>query len=104
VKVEEVAEKDLAELRRRYFIDPVNLDPRVYLRLTDNWVELTVRFVARTRGIRELKDKMSREILDAFEAAGIQVASATYEIVGVPPLKLEVEKLPSAPPGDQSPG
>jgi len=97
VKAEEVAKKDLEELRRRYFVDPVNLDPRVYLRMTDNWIELTVRFVARTRGIRELKDKMSREILDAFEAAGIQVASATYEIVGVPPLRIEGPAVNSIP-------
>jgi small-conductance mechanosensitive channel len=99
VKTGEMAEKDLEELRRRYFVDPVDLEPKVYFRLTDNWVELTVRFVAKTRGIRELKDKMSREILDAFEAAGIQVASATYEIVGVPPLRIEGPAVNSIPHG-----
>jgi small-conductance mechanosensitive channel len=94
VKTSEVAEADLKELRRRYFVDSVDLDPRVYLRLTDNWIEMTARFVAKTRGIRELKDKMSREILDAMDAAGIQVASGTYEIVGVPPIKVEIEGSP----------
>ncbi|MFL6195184.1 MAG: mechanosensitive ion channel family protein [Thermoanaerobaculia bacterium] len=91
VKIAEVAKEDLKELQRRYFVDSPSLEPRVYLRLTDNWVELTLRFVVRTRGVRELKDRMSREILEAFEAAGIQVASATYEIVGLPPLKIESE-------------
>jgi small-conductance mechanosensitive channel len=89
VKVAEVAAEDLKELQRRYFVDSVNLEPKVYFRLTDNWIEMTVRFVAKTRGIRELKDRMSREILDALEKAGISVASGTYEIVGVPPLKIE---------------
>ena len=46
------------------------LRPRVYYRLTDNWLELTVRFVGPDHGIRELKDAMSREILDAFDEAG----------------------------------
>jgi small-conductance mechanosensitive channel len=89
VDIREVSEEDLEELRRRYPVDAVNLKPRVYLRLTDNWVDLALRFVVRTRGVRELKDKMSREILDAFDKAGIQVASATYEIVGLPPVRLE---------------
>jgi small-conductance mechanosensitive channel len=96
VKVQEIVEKDLEELRRRYFVDPVNLEPKVYFRLTDNWIEMTVRFVAKTRGIRELKDKMSREILDGLDAAGIGIASGTYEIVGVPPLRVEVERAPAA--------
>jgi small-conductance mechanosensitive channel len=91
VKIAEVAEEDLQELRRRYFVDSANLEPKVYFRLTDNWVDMTVRFVAKSRGIRELKDQMSREILDALEAAGIQVASGTYEIVGVPPIKVQIE-------------
>ena len=69
----------------------------MYLRLTDNWVEMTVRFVAKTRGIRELKDKMSREILNGLDAAGIGIASGTYEIVGVPPIKVEIEKSPVGP-------
>jgi small-conductance mechanosensitive channel len=89
IKIGEVAEEDLKEMRRRYFLDSMDLKPKVYLRLTDNWLELTVRFVAHARGVRELKDKMSREILAAFDEAGIQVASATFEIVGLPPLKIE---------------
>jgi len=94
VKIAEVADKDLQELRRRYFVDSANLEPRVYFRLTDNWLEMTVRFVAKSRGIRELKDQMSREILDALDAAGIQIASATYEIVGLPPLRIEGDAAP----------
>jgi small-conductance mechanosensitive channel len=89
IKIGEVAAEDLKEMRRRYFLDSMDLKPKVYLRLTDNWLELTVRFVAHARGIRELKDKMSREILAAFDEAGIQVASATFEIVGLPSLKIE---------------
>jgi small-conductance mechanosensitive channel len=92
VKIADVAKEDLNELQRRYFVDSASLEPRVYLRLTDNWVELSLRFVARTRGARELKDRMSREILAALAAAGIQVASATYEIVGLPTLKIETEE------------
>lgn len=55
--------------------------PALYYRLTDNWLELTVRFIAPTHAIRELKDAMSREILARFDDAGLRVASATLEIV-----------------------
>ena len=40
-------------------------------------------------GVRDLKDAMSREILDGFEEAGIGIASATYDIVGFPPIHVE---------------
>jgi small-conductance mechanosensitive channel len=88
VKVREIGKEALEELQRRYVVDRAELEPRVYWRITDNWLELTVRFIARDHGIRELKDAMSRDILRDFKAAGIDVASATYEITAVPPLEL----------------
>ena len=76
-------------LRRRYGVT-VEVDrPRVYWRMTDNWLELTVRFVVPDHGIREIKDRMARRILPALHDAGIDVASTTFEIVGLPPLRIE---------------
>jgi len=65
------------------------LRPQVFYRLTDNWVELSLRFIAQPHGVRNLKDQLSRMILDRFEAAHISIASGTYEIVGFPPVRLE---------------
>jgi small-conductance mechanosensitive channel len=81
VRLGELGEAALAELERRYFVKASEMKPAVYYRLTDNWLELTVRFIAPTHAIRELKDAMSREILERFNAAGLRVASATLEIV-----------------------
>ncbi|MDB4886278.1 MAG: MscS Mechanosensitive ion channel [Gemmatimonadetes bacterium] len=79
-----------ARLRSRFLIpEVVSLEPHVYLRLTDNWVELSARFIAPVHGVRSLKDAMSREILEGFEAAGLEIASATYEIVGLPVVRME---------------
>ena len=88
VHTSQMGEGALAAMRGRYFVHPAAFDPKVYFRLTDNWLELTVRFVVEDRGIRDVKDAMSRDILDAFDAAGIGIASATYEIVGLPPLRV----------------
>ena len=89
VLIGEMGEPALLEMERRYFIRRVEMTPKVYFGLTDNWLEQTVRFIARDHGTRELKDAMSREILAAFDDAGIGIASSTFEIVGLPPLRLE---------------
>jgi small-conductance mechanosensitive channel len=88
VDIAEIGQPALQDLERTYVVGQSELKPRVYWRITDNWLELTVRFIARDRGVRELKDAMSRDILQAFKAAGIEVASATVDVVGVPPLQL----------------
>ena len=81
-----------AELKERFGVDPVDLDPRVYYRLTDNWLELTVRFLVGTHRIRGVKDAMSRQIITGLDEAGIGIASATYDIVGFPAIELRRPK------------
>ena len=77
-----------ARLQGRFGVEPVDLEPRVFYRITDNWLELTVRFVLHTHQIRAAKDAMSRQIITAMDAAGIGVASSTYDIVGLPPIEV----------------
>jgi hypothetical protein len=62
-------------------------------RLTDNWLAMTVRFVVRDHGIREVKDAMSRDIITGLDAAGISVASGTHDIVGLPPIRVQALNL-----------
>jgi small-conductance mechanosensitive channel len=90
VEISEMSKEALEHMRGRYYVHVTDLRPRVFMRITDNWVELSVRFMAHDRGVREMKDEMSREILDALEEAGIGIASGTYEIAGVPPIKVKV--------------
>jgi small-conductance mechanosensitive channel len=88
LELSELSEEALQEFRRRYFVESPDLKPRVYWQLTDNWLELAVRFVTRDRGVRELKDAMSREILNELQSSGISIASATFELVGLPPVRV----------------
>jgi hypothetical protein len=81
-------------LEDRFGIKVGEIEPRVYWRITDNWLELTIRFLAPDHGTREIKDRMSREILAALQEAKMGIASATYEIVGVPPITLESKTEP----------
>ncbi len=89
VRIESMSEASLQEMQRRYFLKTAEMHPKVFYRLTDNWLELSVRFIAEDRGIRDLKDAMSRDILQALDDAGIAIASSTYDIVGLPPIRIE---------------
>ncbi len=91
IKTRDLSQEALKELERRYFIGSPDLEPKVFWRLTDNWLELTVRFVADTHGVRALKDAMSRDILAALDEAKIGIASSTYDIVGMPPIRVQLE-------------
>ena len=82
------ARRALALLQSRYALADAALEPAVFWRLTDNWLELSLRFLVTSRGVREVKDRIGRQVLAELDAAGIEIASATYTIVGPPPLRL----------------
>lgn len=83
-----LGEADLQEMERRYVMKRAEIRPRVYWRITDNWLELTVRFVCSDSGIREVKDAISRDVLAALDAAGIEIASTSFELAGTPTIRL----------------
>ena len=86
----EKARPALEKLREQYVLAlEIALEPQVYVRLTDNWIELTLRFTAPVHGVRAIKDAMSRDLLVAFAEAKLEIASGTYEIVGIPPIRVE---------------
>ena len=90
------AQSALAFMRSRYAMADASLDPSVYLRLTDNWLELSLRFLVPHRGVREIKDRMSRDILADLDTAGIGLASATYDIVGLPSIEVRPSRSEAA--------
>jgi hypothetical protein len=59
--------------------------------MTDNWIELTLRYVVEARERRKVTAQLHHELLQHFEAeSDITVASATFEIVGFPPLERDL--------------
>lgn len=90
LKYTELEKEAIQELKRRYFLGNENPGPRVYWRLTDNWIEMSVRFVVPDHGVRAIKDAMSREMLRDLKAAGIGIASGTYQIVGIPKMQVAI--------------
>jgi small-conductance mechanosensitive channel len=89
-KVIELSQAALENLERRYYVSKSELAPKVFMRLTDNWIELALRFVVPDHGVRDIKDRMSRDIIAGFDEAGIGVASSTYDIVGLPTVRVQM--------------
>jgi len=67
-------------LEHKYGLEHESVEPRVFWTITDNWLELTVRFVVPEHGIREIKDRIGRAILGDFDRAGIEIGSSTMEV------------------------
>jgi small-conductance mechanosensitive channel len=80
------ARAQLHRIRQRFPLQPADLEPQAYLRLTDDWVELSIRFLVRAWGIRSTKDGITRAVLARYRQEGITIASASFEVARVPEL------------------
>jgi hypothetical protein len=58
---QDLNEQAVQQLERRHSVKREQIRPTIYYRLTDNWLELTGRFITPYYGTRELKDAISRD-------------------------------------------
>lgn len=73
---EQHARDALAFMRSREAMAGADPEPAVHWRLTDNWLELSLRFQVRPGGVPEGKDRMSRQVLTGLDAAGTGLVPA----------------------------
>jgi len=84
------AEAKLNRMIDRYPLKDTKVEPTLYLAMTDNWIEMTLRFVVDAQERRKVKGKMHQDLLRHFqEEENISVASTTIEIVGFPTLQVD---------------
>ena len=77
---------------KRYLVHDTPIEPALYVVMTDNWIEMTLRYVVEARERRTIKGQLHQELLQHFESEPeITVASATFEVVGLPPLKGSIQ-------------
>jgi small-conductance mechanosensitive channel len=82
------AQTGLVDLAQHYPVREATVEPTLYIVMTDNWIELTLRYVVEARERREVKGELHHQLLQHFGAEDdITVASVTMEIVGFPPLE-----------------
>ena len=83
------AEAKLSRMLDRYPLKDTKVEPTLYLSMTDNWIEVTLRFVVDAQERRRVIGQLHRELLQNLQAEeNVSVASTTIEIVGFPPLRL----------------
>ena len=76
----EGARDAISAMERRYPIPHAEVAPRVFVRATDNWMELSARFVVPVRKARTAKDEITRRIRERLDEAGIEIASETEDL------------------------
>jgi small-conductance mechanosensitive channel len=76
----EGARAAITAMERRYPIPHAEVEPRVFVRATDNWMELSARFVVPVREARTAKDEITRRIRERLDEAGIEIASETEDV------------------------
>ena len=84
-QLQEDAEAKLTKLIDRFPLKQTKVEPTIYFVITDNWIEITLRFVMDAQEGRKVKAQLNRELLQQFEEEEkITIASATFDIVGFP--------------------
>ena len=78
------AEKQRRQARRKLAVKITSLEPRVFVKLTDNWIELGMVYPVNNDFRRSFRSEVSQHILSEFARAGIKIASQTMAIVQFP--------------------
>ncbi len=80
------------DMQSRYPVEPASVKPAVFLIADDNWMHCTLRYPVNAKRRRVVHDELFMYILDALaEAEGrVELASATFEVVGLPGLDVHV--------------
>jgi small-conductance mechanosensitive channel len=78
------AEEQRRQARRKLAVKLTPLEPRVFVRLTDNWIELGIVYPVDIDIRRAFRSEVGEHILKAFKEAGITIASQTVAIVQFP--------------------
>lgn len=79
-----LAEEQRRQARRKLAVNITSLEPRVFVKLTDNWIELGMVYPVDNELWRTFRSEVSQRILIEFANAGITIASQTVAIVQFP--------------------
>ncbi len=83
-EVTDQARSELSSMMSKYYLTTREVQTRVYMVLTSNYLELHIRYICLTRERRETRNRLSRSILEEFEQKGVAIGSSTLEITKFP--------------------
>lgn len=75
------AEHDLEQMRQQFLVPQLELKPAVYVKVTSNWLELTMRYVVDPKKRRPASSFIYTEVFKRVsQAEDIQIASETMDL------------------------
>tara|TARA_R110002051_G_scaffold88864_3_gene156667 strand:+ start:3608 stop:4516 length:909 start_codon:yes stop_codon:yes gene_type:complete len=82
-----------AEMVERYYIENATLEPTIALKLTDNWIEVNVRYITDFKLRRSTKHKLFEIIQkEALQTEGkVVLASATLQLLKIPEVDVRIK-------------
>ncbi|MBE0524803.1 MAG: mechanosensitive ion channel, partial [Methanosarcinales archaeon] len=84
------AKNELIGLEDKYLITSADVEDTIYTQITDNWIDMRLRYVVDPRKRRNIKHSINEKLLEAFALEkDIEIASASFDIVGFPNLKID---------------
>ena len=85
------AETKLNKMFDRSSLQQTQVEPAIYLKMSDSWIEITLPYIVDAQERRAVKGKLHSELLQRFQTKDeITIASPTIEIVGFPSLLAEL--------------
>jgi small-conductance mechanosensitive channel len=83
------------EVVEKYYIEDSQVDPTLAITMTDNWMQFNLRYIVDYKKRRNTKHILNEEIGKRIQATNGKVilASATFEIVKIPTLNFNEEKI-----------
>ncbi|HJT69245.1 MAG TPA: mechanosensitive ion channel family protein [Terriglobales bacterium] len=80
------AQKELENMRRDFLVPQLELEPAVYVKVTSNWLQLTMRYVVDPRKRRVASTFIYTEVFKKVaQQKDIQIASETMDLTVHPP-------------------
>jgi len=75
------SEESISKLTAKYYLPRKATEPTVFAVLTDNWIEMNIRYIAEARQRRVIKDQIYRELLSELgQAINVKIASESVDI------------------------
>lgn len=77
----------------RYYIENATVDPTVAVRLTDNWIELNLRYITDYKRRRATKNELFEAIEKSISQTGgkVNLASTTLQLLKIPELDVNLK-------------
>jgi small-conductance mechanosensitive channel len=75
------------EMVERYYIEDATLDPTIAIKLTDNWIEINLRYITDYKRRRNTKNMLFEAIEKAINQTSqkVSIASSTIQLMNYPP-------------------